>query len=654
MCFRGEHKIDLGPKAYTITARHDDDPQRSNWSGKSSLMEAIDFALTGRLKKSRRFNADGWITNDELSGFAGIELEDGTSIVRSRRRGKPTQIRFKSIHNASERETFFRVITQDDVPPPGCAAQEDASIAMLKYLAFDADDFRNVAYFESKQMARLIHTEPEKREEIIAGWLGTRKAEAAEAHAQKLVAEHVREVLKLRSRRAVLAEQIEYLKSVKTLDVTALDAAREATATSAFDAHAQMRTLSEASRAFDRAVELVQVYDGLVARGKTLATEVAALPDGLDALSKSAQDYWREHDIALNAAQRDSIAKKKISLGQFDGRCPVASIECPATKQINADRTSSAAAYQAALDAVRIAHVDNERARAAAESANKKADAAKLAREQLVLMRAEAAKRADEYKLARTLLMTDPPSAVEAEDAYDAARRAHEVAVDALADARAKQKQLVALTTELTVLDAKITKTARDAAIATQTRAVFRATQRRISERALGIIGARATDLLSGAGIDLSVDIRWEYEGTGAARSCEDCGAAFPTSVKIKTCECCAATRGQNIVKRLEFLRSDQSDAADDLAGVSLQLAAGSWLLDARQSPWATALLDEPLAACDKTNRRAIAQQLVKLLASGTWRQALVISHSSDTVDAFPGRIEIVIARDGTRRIVQS
>ena len=65
-------------------------------------------------------------------------------------------------------------------------------------------------------------------------------------------------------------------------------------------------------------------------------------------------------------------------------------------------------------------------------------------------------------------------------------------------------------------------------------------------------------------------------------------------------------------------------------------------------------MVDEPLGACDQTNRRALSLQLVKLLSAGAWRQALVISHNPDTVALYPGRIEVLVRRDGTRRIVTS
>lgn len=88
----------------------------------------------------------------------------------------------------------------------------------------------------------------------------------------------------------------------------------------------------------------------------------------------------------------------------------------------------------------------------------------------------------------------------------------------------------------------------------------------------------------------------------------------------------------------------------DDLAGVASQLAVAEWLLERRVSPWGCMLLDEPLAACDRRNRAAMATALARLFRRPTGiRQALVISHSPDTLDAFPGRITVIAGERGSR-----
>ena len=45
--YAGEVAVDLGPEVYAVEAEWDGDKARSNWGGKSKLVEAIPFALFG-------------------------------------------------------------------------------------------------------------------------------------------------------------------------------------------------------------------------------------------------------------------------------------------------------------------------------------------------------------------------------------------------------------------------------------------------------------------------------------------------------------------------------------------------------------------------------------------------------------------------------
>jgi ABC-type taurine transport system ATPase subunit len=98
---------------------------------------------------------------------------------------------------------------------------------------------------------------------------------------------------------------------------------------------------------------------------------------------------------------------------------------------------------------------------------------------------------------------------------------------------------------------------------------------------------------------------------------------------------------------------SDKSGAYDDLAGIAMQLAAGAWLLDARDSPWSTCLADEPFAHTDASLRRGLARFFANAPGRSIFRQLFLIAHSNDAIDMLPHRIEIVVSKDGERRIVQ-
>jgi DNA repair exonuclease SbcCD ATPase subunit len=634
--YKGIHELELGPKAYAITARHESDAGRSNFSGKSFLLEMIDFALTGRLAKFRRYDADGWISRGEREGRVMLELEDGSTILRERKRGQPTQVRFGGVDRGKG------------------AAQEDASFAVLKHLGFDADDFRNVAYFEQKQMARLVLTEPEKRMEIVRGWLGLGKCDLAEEKVGDIANERASELERLRAQHAALVTVMG--KRPAEYNYTLAKAQEDALGV-------QLRAVEDEQRWTSRLVgeaaahqRTVDEYDALVAQGKALAAEAKGLdPELLEAAAKGARARWETSNGVLTAAARDAKAKHKVSLGLFDGRCPVAELACPATERINADRTASKKAHEKALGAEHKARDLEGVAHREMRDAERALEAARSMLERLTKMRTRASELGAEAKDARAWLDGYAPL-----DFEQLSARRHELQEKlsavraATAVAREGDEKWATQEARLTELDEQIARAQREFAVASKARSVFRATQRRVAERALGAINRQASTMLADGGIPLGVELRWEREGKDPAKQCEECGAAFPKSARVKECARCGAARGLQVVQKLEFLPSDRSGGADDIAGVVLQLAAGAWFLRSRASCWATALMDEPAAALDKSNRRALTMQLVKLLSTGAWRQALVISHSSDMVDLYPGRIEIIVGKDGSRRIVQT
>jgi hypothetical protein len=89
--YRGEHVLDLGPTVYGVTAAAEGDPERSNWLGKSSLMNAVAFALYGWLPEYVR-GADDWITRGEEVGGVVVSLSDGSVVRRGKKRGKSVQL----------------------------------------------------------------------------------------------------------------------------------------------------------------------------------------------------------------------------------------------------------------------------------------------------------------------------------------------------------------------------------------------------------------------------------------------------------------------------------------------------------------------------------------------------------------------------------
>ncbi len=167
--------------------------------------------------------------------------------------------------------------------------------------------------------------------------------------------------------------------------------------------------------------------------------------------------------------------------------------------------------------------------------------------------------------------------------------------------------------------------------------------QRRVAERALHQIEHSANTMLRACGVGLSVGLQWSREGTGLEKACSACGHPFPQSAKAKECERCSTSRGPNLVHRLDVALSDQSGGAEDFCGMALQLSAAKWLREDRHSGWSTALIDEPFQALDRCLRRELSKFLVTALGRDYGiTQAFLISHSPDTVEQCPGKIEVV------------
>lgn len=633
--FRGTHRIELGEGAYAFVAVHEDDPKKSNGVGKSFVLEMVDLAMTGKLSKSREGGADSWITRGEKEARVRLTFDCGAVVTRSKKRGQSTQIRFTR---------------------PGAreASQDDAARDILRYFAMSADDFRNAAYFEQRKMARLIdpeQTSPGDRLGIISGWFGLGLADRAEARAAEIASSHEKELTKLVARRDALRTVAEGMSVPDDAEIANLAAQQIA-------AEEDVRRLEEEGREMKRretARDVVAAQASLLERAKKLRAEVEAIGD-VEGKAADAEDLIAGAASARSRAATDVQAKRRVALGMFDGKCPVAPIDCPAKKRINDDREQSASALKDAEGSLKELDKTINDLRLRYQPLFDQRRDLQVKQKRLEELREEARANADDVKRARRVLEElgdEEADAFEHDAQLNAARALVRDLAAKVGAAKGARKQRDDANAQREAVEREVAARQLEVRRFLKAAAIFRTAQRRVAERNLSFVEGEANYQLADVGIDLQVAARWEREAGGPAKTCEECGASFPSSAKVKTCERCAAPRGVHTVQRLDIIPSDRSGALADLAGVMLQLSAGSWLLGARNSPWSTAMLDEPFAACDAFNRRALATQLVKLVTRGAWRQSLIISHSPDTVDVYPHKIVIVRSADGARRIEQ-
>lgn len=149
--YRGEHTLKLEPTVYAIAAHYVGDADRSNFAGKSSIVQAVDYALFGRIPDEYQANED-WISEGERVGEVSLTLSTGHRIVRSLHRGASTKV------------WCF---------PPGvdavtkAATQAEANEKIVQIVGLDGADFENTCLFRQKQMARFVLAEPGERMKIV-------------------------------------------------------------------------------------------------------------------------------------------------------------------------------------------------------------------------------------------------------------------------------------------------------------------------------------------------------------------------------------------------------------------------------------------------------------------------------------------------------
>lgn len=633
--FRGRHVIKLGPGPIAVVATHVDNSGRSNGTGKSMLLEGIDFAITGELKKLRGFDADGWITRGEKEGWFKITLDNGAWIKRSKKRGQPLQIRA-------------------GLPGRDEASQAGAHEAFLKFLAFSKDDYRKASYFEQKKAARLLELDPGPRLAMVTSWLGLELGDRAEARAAEIASQRWREVERLQTKQAGLASLTRpELPNVDDM----LNKAKKIRADLAVQAELADRLAESSSKQQARvyAAGTVEAHEKDIARGKELRAWVDENKAHIEERERVTDARATEATNVTAAAETELRSKKKVTLGQFDGRCPVAEIECPAHSIINKDRTAAKSAYDKALvardEAKRIADVANDEHGAA----HGELRTLEIKEAELERLRDKVRTHAPTYKAAKDLLAKPIPDAggdVRAVRARCEELRQELTRVEAeiLTNER-MAKQAVESAEQLRKVTAELEVARAQHRAAHRTRVVFRTTRRRVAERALGDVEHDANDAIAGAGVDLGFKVRWEREGKKLALECDECGSPFPPGERVKQCETCGSPRGLHTTPRLDFVLTDSSGGYDDLVGIALQLSAGAWLLEQRRSPWSTCVLDEPTAALDSVLRSGLVRYLSTVTRRGVYRQMLLVSHSADFVDALPGRILITRQRDGERQI---
>jgi len=621
MPFRGKHSLALGPKVYGVSARLEGNAERSNWQGKTALVEAIRFSLYGEHRFSLE---DAWITRGESTGQVAVLFDDGFSVIRERKRGKRTSLEAspKSLRRG-----------------PHVAKDDAAQGLIVQRTGLSLEDFRATVYFGQRDAARLVNVRSAERTEVVESWLRLEPLMSAE---DKVVANLGVLETRLDGWRQDLVAfrtQLEQELAGKTLEQ--LRAQRrhraefvEMNKKSLADLQKEREQVREVERVRDRLL----AYKRLKAALEDLERRVATVDiDAAKAKLQAAIEHKEMQAKAHTLTRKEADDRRVAARGEFDGKCPVAGIQCPSRDEINKDQKTNLRRYEEAAAAASEEAKRLRRAEDDERMAREELDEATRLHSDLARARANEAKEREEVAALRAPIV-------------DEGHIAHAATL--------LEQENQSLVREVAGLDERILRveraqagiaaTERDIAQCEPKAATLRdavhilgrqGARRRIAEPFLGELEAGANEALAECGVDLRVRVLWEHEGKDLARACAACGHPFPESARVKECSRCGEARGKNVVNRLEFEFSDRSAAAEDLAGVVLQLSAAAWLRRARGSALEFAVLDEPMAHCDRANRRAMAHALTQMLCGRFgFRQAFVVTHTPEA-SAFPGTI---------------
>lgn len=612
--FKGEHVLELEPTIYSITAEHEDDPERSNWLGKSFFLNAIVFCLTGKFPTA---TADEWIHGQEPQGGVDLMFANGLFISRWKPRGKSTQVEVLLDGNSDQDEPDY---TQ-------AAAQRyiDESVISL-------DTLTKTRWFEQKMTDRIITMKPAERTQMVNDWLDIEWLGSAEDDSRQRLNALTETEAQHRAKIASIAEEYDDLDSAMQTTLAGIKFAQERiddlqhkqelTKDHTLAVGEWKRTKREA----DRYAELKAKQDE--------AEPVPEKEDDVEWLLQKEQ----ECKSRLNAAELEVVTATRLASGEFDGKCPVAGIQCPAAESINAERAPHRKRLKLAKDAKESCAKEYQDA----YLARTKATAAKSKREREA---ARAEQRLEEMKRLK-------PSADFIAKNPEPPKADEDTTSEALAEARGEMTGLEA--ERRNILKAVQAKIDAEAALAElkprvtvhrEAMAILgrNGAQRIIAEKALDQIETNGNRAIAAADIDLQFEVRWSAETKKPAEACDTCGSPFPSSARVKQCTRCGAERGRKLSYGLRLQLSNVSGGAEDLGSVMFQLSAADWLSKYGETQWPIFLIDEPFGALDRAHVRRLSNHFTRLLSEQFGAsQAFIVAHHADVLESAPGRIHIV------------
>ena len=612
--FRGEFTVaPLEPKAYAIVARDEDDADRSNYLGKTTLTVALRYCLYGVLPEAYD-KLDDAISHGEDEMAVDVELSDGSFVSRERKRGSWTKL---------------KIIASDPLVGECESHQEEAQRAILELVGLDLDNYDMCADVAQKTSDRFSTMKSTALTEVVSGWVGLDRLVEAEDLAAKGLGTLTKELATLDAQVAQLGWATEAEGKLRAAEMKSAQEKHVEDSRFAQTRNAIIASHDQWVRHAARAVQGDTIRSAIIERKSEIAVAEEKTPKGVDIRAAET-----EAGIALSEERllnQEVNRLKEVTRGAFTGHCPVLpGFDCPAKATINASRDSSMTAL--AIKQRQFVAKDQEETRL-----SNKVNALKT------LFDEQTARRARLLQLENRIVDFKESEDYIAKHGQPPEVAPEPITVDAspLVLAQRAYQEFLAARPSLVDCEAARPKLQRRIAAFRVAVLALEQAQRKLCEGVVQRIEQGANRRLESAGVDLRCEWLWGRETKKLATRCATCGAEFPASARVKQCQSCQQPRGLRVEPKLHVRFSARSGGTEDLGGVAITLSAGEWVRRRHGSEWGVVVLDEPFASLDTAHRRALSGHLQKMVSDGV-EQAFVIAHSRDVLESLPGRIEVV------------
>lgn len=642
MAYRGEQKLaDIPALPVAIVGRYSGNARRSNWAGKTALLEALGWALYGTHRKRLE---DGLIHRGEDGCEVEVTLmQPGRRlrVCRTRPRGGPTRLSVYQSLDASVAGTSVR----DE--KTGELAQQ----AIDGCIGMSSEDFEATVWFAQGDTEALVGRTSGDRRRIVSRWLKLDSWDRLHARAKTDSRQHASDLSTLTAlSRSALDEPLRD-DSVIDLDIALLVEKEAVLTRRVVELDGWIVRYSDAMKDFGAAAELQK--EGL--KLKDLREQLAELEqevpeDELERLEQ-VENSLREQ---LSLARKEYEESNLLASGGFSGMCPVVGRKCPSAAWVNDEGDALVSRFN-------MAKAEQERLVTLHRSARDAHARAVSRTNSRIAVRAKLMDTTDRMKALRERAEKHRAQLESVPKMEGDPYRERDEAVREIAELQAQVRMLEREKERNASIRQRRAKYETDMLAATQRARVSHLVARafastgipaRVAAAQLHRLEDRANALLSGTG--LSFSLAWERETRDPAATCDDCGFAFKGK-RDKACPSCSAPRGMKRSDELEVLVDDGSGEVEDvraksggarvLVASAIRLAGGMMLRELRGSPVSFAVVDEPFGPLDAENREALARSFAGMLGSVGLEQAFVVSHDAALLDAMPARI--VVVREG-------